>query len=322
MILFLPNKASILTGSPQAPGVPLSRRYHQLSPDILRRLFTALAKILVQLYAHRFPRIGSLYQTPTPLSVIAASMHPKPSLIKDTTYDFHVGPIVSWPFFGGGRGERQEIPRGPWKTELDYLYACFERELKSVEREGEGKLNAHRPHLPPEDENSSSDSDHPEGLVIASRNSHTREGPSHVPRRPANRRHHSHRGAGLTSIASASVSVANSTTVSAYNSESESDSSEEEFYRDYRSNLRSSLLVAHQAARLESVRQDMTMFIEHMRSLGIDDQDPEFKAFSMDLHDISLNNVFVDPEDPGKIVSSGPLWNGVPCFFYVNLACR
>ena len=34
-----------------------------------------------------------------------------------------------------------------------------------------------------------------------------------------------------------------------------------------------------------------------------DADDPEFAEFAIDMHDLSASNVFVDPSDPGTIVS-------------------
>lgn len=87
-------------------------------------------------------------------------------------------------------------------------------------------------------------------------------------------------------------------------SEESDDSSEETFYRDYRSNLRSSLLVAQHANRLRSVTHDMERFIRYMTNeLGVDEKDADFAPFAMNVHDLSLTNIFVDPENRSTIVS-------------------
>jgi hypothetical protein len=206
----------------KATGVPLSELYHDLSDKVRRQLLKNLVAMIIPLFAHRFDSIGSLYQR------------------KDSS--FYVGPIVSWPFFGEGRGF-VDLDRGPWKTETAYIEACAKREIDGVKRESTGSVNSHKPHLPPVSEESPDNSDE--------------------------------------------------------------DSSEGElFYRDYRSSQRSSLLVAQQAARMDSVQADMKLFVHHMTAtLGVDDNDPDFAAFSLHLHDLSLANIFVDREDNSKIVS-------------------
>lgn len=68
--------------------------------------------------------------------------------------DVHVGPIVSWPFFGSGRGDLQhpdEIDRGPWRSTFEYLMSCAQREIRGVIRENEGKSAPHRLHLDPDE---------------------------------------------------------------------------------------------------------------------------------------------------------------------------
>ncbi|KAG8936459.1 hypothetical protein FRC02_001877 [Tulasnella sp. 418] len=285
----------------EAQGIPLSRLFFQASPDALRRCFSSLATILITLFSHRFPRIGSLYQHPT---------HPSP-LSTSLTYHYRVGPIVSWPFFGGGRGEFADVPRGPWATEQEYLIACTEREFQAVRREGEGVVHHHRPHLPPDDEPSSEEDD--DGILGTpsvgalspplSAMSRSGSGVNISMRRPGvSRRHHSHRGAGLSSIVGSTMNSPGPTRPGSPDSESSSSSSEEEFYRDHRAHLRSSLLVANQQRRLENCMNDMQMFLDYMtKTLGVDGDDEEFREFALDLHDLSLTNVFVDPEDLGKI---------------------
>ncbi|KAG9051281.1 hypothetical protein FS837_009547 [Tulasnella sp. UAMH 9824] len=297
----------------KAPGIPLHRQYHHFSTETLHKLFTNLARIMITLFSHRFPMIGSLYQEPLNRSPLA----------KETQrYKFRVGPIISWPFFGGGRGERTSIPRGPWSSSRAYLQSCVEREVNEVKREVEGRAQHHRPHLPPEDFSSSSEEEpqptslsrvssavvikggvgpsHMGSIPLSQVNSMS-TGPSFSLRslhRPANRRHHSHRGAGLTSIV-------NSVAPSAHPSDDEASSSSDDetySYMDYRSHIRSSLLVAHQERRLEQVRADMNLFLKYMtETLGVDEADEEFREFALDMHDLSTANVFVDPEDLGKI---------------------
>lgn len=161
-----------------------------------------------------------------------------------------VGPIVSWPFFGEGRG-LQELNRGPWSTFEAYLRACCDREIDAVQKECEGRVASHRPHLPPEDG------------------------------------------------------------TSAPSSSDEEDSDDGEmYYRDYRTRQRTSLLVAHAYSKVNICRGEMEQFLKYMRDLGVgggrrDDLD----SFSFDLHDLSLENIFVDVDDHTTIVCLC-LWNG------------
>jgi hypothetical protein len=104
-----------------------------------------------------------------------------------------------------------------------------------------------------------------------------------------------------------------STTSSSSSTDSGSSSDEETFYRDYRANLRSSLLVGQHAARQRAVEDDMARFMRFMRREldAVDEQvmrpdlygDATKGLFAIHAHDLSLANIFVDPEDPSKIVS-------------------
>ncbi len=149
-------------------------------------LLDNLASIIIPLFAHRFSCIGSLYNgitvgrsshsvsarpssipTPTPsyLSLnFSSPLTPTQNTIstKDVgllslthrlTGELHVGPIVSWPFFGSNRGDLvhpTEIDLGPWPTTCTYLQACVDREIRGVIRENEGKAARHRLHLDPD----------------------------------------------------------------------------------------------------------------------------------------------------------------------------
>jgi len=78
------------------------------------------------------------------------------------------------------------------------------------------------------------------------------------------------------------------------------------------------LLVARNVARVQSCEADMNWFVEYMTvGLGLDEADPEFAPFSLHLHDLSQNNIFVDPEDPSNVTcfidfestTVRPLWH-------------
>ncbi|KAG2028489.1 hypothetical protein BDR03DRAFT_1077882, partial [Suillus americanus] len=178
----------------KAKGVPLSRVYHTLSNGELKSLLANVATIIVPLFAQRFSHIGSLYLegagtgAPAPLSV-GSSNSPTPTATRPTINGFkfmpllsmssfsnatgplartvsrptpaeesHIGPIVSWPFFGSNRGDLShpdEIDRGPWPSTHSYLASCVDREVRGVVLENEGKSAPHRLHLDPDEIQSS-----------------------------------------------------------------------------------------------------------------------------------------------------------------------
>ncbi|KZT39429.1 hypothetical protein SISSUDRAFT_984858, partial [Sistotremastrum suecicum HHB10207 ss-3] len=200
-----------------------------LPPILPREFITSLATLLSSLSTHRFPSIGSLYDRGT-----------------------HVGPIVSWPFFGSFRGEDSTIDRGPWGSTEEYLRACMEREVRAVVKENEGKIRGHRPKMDPEFHASLSDAEEDE-LEAGGTNA---------------------------------------------------------FYRDYRSQQRSTYLVAHMNAREEAVRGEMEALMRYYEQVGVREMDREAResdpsgkghAFGLDCHDLSRENVFVDPNDCSKI---------------------
>jgi len=250
--------------------------YRGLDLDEKRQLFSNLAQHILTLFSYRFNAIGSLYSTvnpaippsvpQTPLDSRAGT--PRPGLSRQPSYpspqrmrstdgtdgprsqasmppvSFAVGPIVSWPFFGEGRGV-QDLDRGPWSTFETYLRACCDREIDAVQKECEGRAASHRPHLPPEEGHSAPSS-----------------------------------------------------------SDEEDSDDGEVYYRDYRTRQRSSLLVAHAHAKIGVVRQEMERFLKYMRDLGCGSlKRDQLDAFSFDLHDLSLDNIFVDENDHITIVS-------------------
>ena len=67
---------------------------------------------------------------------------------------------------------------------------------------------------------------------------------------------------------------------------------------------RSSLLVSYAYQRVDTCRSEMDQFKKYMRTLGVGSMKrDELDAFSFDLHDLSLANIFVDEHDPSEIVS-------------------
>ncbi|KAF8908515.1 hypothetical protein CPB84DRAFT_1766803 [Gymnopilus junonius] len=157
----------------KAPGIPLSQVYHGLCYNDLVKLLKNLAAIVIPLFAHRFSAIGSLYFGPDPrFAVTSGAPTPKATLdhysafpfsptlemasflngttprssttslpaLRSLSREYHVGPIISWPFFGSNRGEL---------TTESYLASCVTREVEGVIRENEGKSAPHRLHLDP-----------------------------------------------------------------------------------------------------------------------------------------------------------------------------
>ncbi|KAF8315429.1 hypothetical protein DL93DRAFT_2042821, partial [Clavulina sp. PMI_390] len=264
----------------KAPGIPLRAVWNRMRDEEQHALLRNLARLVVDLSTHRFSHVGSLYQKPREKVAPVSS--------SATAGQFFIGPIVSWPFFGDGRGELEsstEIDRGPWPTEEAYLAACARREIDAVKREGAGKERGHRPHLPPRDRL-------------------TRHGSS-----------------GVGGVDDDELSTSSS-------SSSSSSEDDETFYRDYRANLRSSLLVAQHATRLRAVEEDMKRFRSVMeRELkGVERELAAVLSgtglggdgsFVLHAHDLSLANIFVDEDDPSRITciidweSSAirPLWH-------------
>lgn len=288
----------------QAPGIPLAQVYHGLPYNELVKLLKNIAVLIIPLFAHRFNAIGSLYfgADPRALSVTSGAPTPRATATLDhySAFPFsptlemaqfipsitprassthlpnltsiirehHVGPIISWPFFGSNRGELthpRELNRGPWPSTESYLKSCVEREIQGVILENEGKTAPHRLHLDPDEVNSS--------------------------------RHHRLRA----------VPGDESDDSDEWNLEESEDEWEgpgDAMYRDYRRMQRSTFLVAHLARREEVVKKEMTRWMELMEKLRALVKKPEGpEEFGLDCHDLSLENVFVDEKDSTTIVS-------------------
>jgi hypothetical protein len=278
-----------------------------MSHKSLIALLDNLASIIIPLFAHRFSSIGSLYNglppvgftvprpvstmpTPTLASVsssvsfnFSSPLTPIPSTSLPigvghhlpphrSAGEFHVGPIVSWAFFGSNRGDLvhpTEIDLGPWSTARAYLQACVDREVKGVIRENEGKAAPHRLHLDPDEIQSS-------------------------------RHHHLQAVPGDRSDDSDEWDIDES--------EEEWDGPGDTMYRDYRRHQRSTFLIAHLSQREQSVREEMNRWRCMMESLItlIESPTGKLEQFALDLHDLSLDNIFVDNTDHSKIVSLPP----------------
>ncbi|KDR72747.1 hypothetical protein GALMADRAFT_73666 [Galerina marginata CBS 339.88] len=299
----------------KARGIPLAQVYHGLPYNHLVKLLKNLAAIIIPLFAHRFSTIGSLYFGPDPRQLNITSGVPTPRATQDhysgfpfsptldmaafpstitprasTTSiptlqsirrEYHVGPIISWPFFGSNRGELthpQELNRGPWPTTESYLTSCVTREIEGVIRENEGKSAPHRLHLDPDE-------------IISSRHHRLRAVP------------------GDESDESDEWNLSES--------EDEWEGPGDAMYRDYRRMQRSTFLVAHMAQREEAVKKEMGRWMQMMERLGSllkKGDGPE--EFGLDCHDLSTANIFVDEKDFTTITciidwestTTRPLW--------------
>ena len=264
-------------------------------------LMENIAMLILPLYGHRFPMIGSLYSGPDPNTVpdlssslptptpatfqrfdALSQLHARPAAAAEE--DTHVGPIISWPFFGSNRGELahpDEVNRGPWRSTHAYLVACAEREVRGVILENEGKTAPHRLHLDPDEIETS--------------------------------RHHR-----VTALPDDRSDASDEWDWE--ESEAEWDGPGDTMYQDYRRMQRTTFLVAHLAEREERVREEMARFLRLMERLGVashaegdggggggvgGEDGPE--EFTIDCHDLNLENVFVDEEDNSKIVRTPSL---------------
>ncbi|EIW55627.1 uncharacterized protein TRAVEDRAFT_129507 [Trametes versicolor FP-101664 SS1] len=291
----------------KAPGIPLSKVFHSMPHSTMVALLENVSMMILPLFAHRFPMIGSLYDGPDPhvASNITSSLPtPTPSSYtrltnisdavsklesqQDSSKEFHVGPIVSWPFFGSNRGDLlhpDELNRGPWPTTREYLLSCAEREVRGVILENEGKAAPHKLHLDPDE-------------ILSSR-------------------HHK-----VTALSDDQSDTSDEWDWE--ESEAEWDGPGDTMYQDYRRMQRTTFLVAHLKEREQRVQAEMTRFLSMMERLGAVNHDegdggggggaPE--GFTLDCHDLNLENVFVDEDDNSKITciidwestTTRPLW--------------
>jgi len=88
-------------------------------------------------------------------------------------------------------------------------------------------------------------------------------------------------------------------------SEEEWDGPGDTMYRDYRRHQRTTFLVSHLDEREERVRGEMNRWKCMMERLMtfIESSSGKPEQFGLDLHDLSLENIFVDSNDHSKIVS-------------------
>ncbi|KAL0576128.1 hypothetical protein V5O48_005846 [Marasmius crinis-equi] len=337
----------------KANGVPLSKVYHSLPYNDVVKLLQNVAKIIIPLFAHRFSSLGSLYlHPPTSSPTTSTSAVPTPKAVQVNWSGFpfgmtpmnaqntssntatptpaspailtrvpsisdgikkakgrpsdayYVGPIISWPFFGSNRGELShpdEVNRGPWSSSKAYFDSCAEREVKGVVRENEGKTAPHKLHLDPDE-------------IISSRHHHLKAVPDDQ--------------------------SDDSDEWDLEESEDEWEGPGDAMYRDYRRMQRTTFLFTHLQDREECVKQETTRWLSIMERLVKQEEElrnkelsvhPYLKKkegtaeeFGLDCHDLSLENVFVDEQDPTKITciidwestTTRPLWQAahLPAF--------
>lgn len=276
---------------------------------------------------------------------------------------FHIGPIVSWPFFGSSRGslshkQPQEIDRGPWRSAEAYYNACVDRELRGVERENEGRVRVGRLRMDPDEvvvrkkKNRSKATNASKARVIdvrrpvaptlragsklrnewgfgnvpGAKERGTPDGdgsfsPMGFPPAAFARSKSNDASSSATSDNTSEIDDSDSDSVDSDTSSSSAGSvasDEDAFYRDYRCHQRSTFLVAELQRRKETVLGEMRRWKGVMQELESILNDTAAKLvgpdrssafaddeglFGLDCHDLSLDNVFVDEKDPGRIVS-------------------
>ena len=225
--------------------------------------------------SHGVPKYVNATVATSDASLVPSTSPPDPSPspgASSSKHTYHIGPIISWPFFGSNRGflhHPTEINRGPWSTTASYLASCTARETTSVIHESEGRSASHRLHLDPAE-------------IHSSRHHHMEAFPD-------------------------DADSDGSDEWDAQESEEEwEDCVGDAMYSDYRRMQRGTFLVAHIRRREEAVRHEMGRWMRLMERLGACRGRPsngEAEEFGLDCHDLSLENVFVDEKDHTKIVS-------------------
>ncbi|KAI6040112.1 hypothetical protein EDC04DRAFT_2679705 [Pisolithus marmoratus] len=244
---------------------------------------------------------SSLFHTPSASTSSFSSLFP-------TRNTYHVGPIISWPFFGSNRGfifHSSEMDRGPWPSTSAYLKSSANREINAVIAESNGRSAPHRLHLDPD-------------TIHSSRHHHLLAFPD-------------------------DPESDESDEWDAQESEDEDDDCVgANMYRDYRRMQRGTFLVAHIKRREGEVRREMGRWVNLMERLGAcrgsehvlvgegkDGRASPGKSgdgsgfatrgkeeFGLDCHDLSLENIFVDEKDHTRITcvidwestTTRPLW--------------
>ncbi|KAI6006732.1 hypothetical protein EDC04DRAFT_2582861 [Pisolithus marmoratus] len=218
---------------------------------------------------------SSLFHTPSASTSSFSSLFP-------TGNTYHVGPIISWPFFGSNRGfisHPSEMDRGPWPSTSAYLKSSANREINAVIAESNGRSAPHRLHLDPD-------------TIHSSRHHHLLAFPD-------------------------DPESDESDEWDAQESEDEDDDCVgANMYRDYRRMQRGTFLVAHIKRREGEVRREMGRWVNLMERLGAGFAIRGTEEFGLDCHDLSLENIFVDEKDHTRITcvidwestTTRPLW--------------
>jgi len=309
--------AAGIASTRSSPSVPHSPLPSSTSPESPR------APSHGRTLSHTKPQAPQTNPIELPASASGAPRHapiPAPSPSDVDNIDFFIGPIISWPFFGDGRGELDspsELDRGPWPSEKAYLEACARREIEAVQREGSGTERGHRPHLPPRDRVRMATVSTPGGGM----SSRSRSRPGTAVHSVRGGPHAMHIGSPSRYFPSGSDNASpglvsggagntpdDDDSDSTESSSSSLSSSSSQLYYDYRANLRSSLLVAQHTTRLRAVEDDMDRFMRYLNyELGVVQKElgaavEQDRGFTLHAHDLSLANIFVDEEEHSKIV--------------------
>nr|GAT51660.1 predicted protein [Mycena chlorophos] len=263
-----PRIGSLYNGpDPTLTAAPSPSPSNAPTPTLTRPTSLAMSSLLDALT----PRASQEPYTAFPFS---PTLTPQVSFHGKQAQQFHVGPIISWPFFGTHRGDlpSSDVPRGPFKSTSEYFTACVNREVMGVQRENAGSSAGHKLHLDPAE-------------IRASRHHH------------------------ITSVPGDESDDSDEWGLS--ESEDEWEGPGDMMYRDYRRQQRSTFLIPHMNLREDAVRRDMARWrglMERLRDewkagaerVGVGGPG-DLEEFALDAHDMSLENVFVDAEDPSIV---------------------
>ncbi|KAJ7773833.1 hypothetical protein B0H16DRAFT_1450648 [Mycena metata] len=321
----------------KAQGVPLASVYHTLGYAQLVRLLENLAKLVIPLYGHRFPKIGSLYCGPDPAAPRAspASSHaPTPTLTRVQSafvsdVDTPRASAQSTTFTGGGFPFlpilTPRLPPAPSPAPPSTLL-CSQHQGDAPPQFYVGPIiswpffGSHRGTLPsavprgPFATTSQYFAACIEREVLAVQRENAGAAGQHKlhldPAEIRSSRHHHVAGVpGDESDESDEWGLEES--------EDEWEGPGDAMYTDYRRGQRGAFLVAHTMAREEAVRAELGRWmrvVERLRSdweagseragVGwgkVKDGEEGEEEFALDAHDLSLENVFVSAEDPTVI---------------------
>ncbi|KAF8996223.1 hypothetical protein BDQ17DRAFT_1364624 [Cyathus striatus] len=136
-LYFGPNPRLVASGAPTPKAAQMHYSAFPFSPTLAMSVSAAIAQ--------RAAKAGT-----SNTAELKNVLDGVPGLKRE--HEYHVGPIISWPFFGSNRGELThptELNRGPWSSTHSYLTSCSEREIRGVIMENEGRSAPHKLHLDP-----------------------------------------------------------------------------------------------------------------------------------------------------------------------------